>query len=162
MRSGWPRARAAALLVAVGAAVLAVGGAGHGWVSAAYLAPIVLVPAAGLYLLAGRDSDAGAVTRREVDERLAWQRLVRVLGHEINNSLTPIRSIADRLQQLLGRSPPAGELREDLDRGLGVIAARSEGLSRFLAAYTRLARLPPPRPGLVDVAGRQVRPGCGI
>jgi nitrogen fixation/metabolism regulation signal transduction histidine kinase len=86
------------------------------------------------------------------EERLAWQRLIRVLGHEINNSLTPIRSIADRLQQLLGRSPPAGELREDLDRGLGVIASRSEGLSRFLAAYTRLARLPPPRLGVVDVA----------
>jgi len=86
------------------------------------------------------------------EERLAWQRLVRVLGHEINNSLTPIRSIADRLEQLLRRSPPDGDLREDLGRGLGVIAARSEGLSRFLAAYTRLARLPPPRLGPVDVA----------
>ena len=86
------------------------------------------------------------------EERLAWQRLIRVLGHEINNSLTPIRSIADRLQTLLGRSPPEGELRDDLGRGLGVIASRSEGLSRFLASYTRLARLPPPRLGPVNVA----------
>ncbi|MGH7593716.1 MAG: sensor histidine kinase [Gemmatimonadales bacterium] len=85
------------------------------------------------------------------EERLAWQRLIRVLGHEINNSLTPIRSIADRLQHLLGRSPPDGELRDDIGRGLGVIASRSEGLSRFLASYTRLARLPPPRPGPVNV-----------
>jgi two-component system, NtrC family, nitrogen regulation sensor histidine kinase NtrY len=85
------------------------------------------------------------------EERLAWQRLIRVLGHEINNSLTPIRSIADRLQHLIGRSPPDAELREDIDRGLGVIASRSEGLSRFLASYTRLARLPPPRLGQVNV-----------
>ena len=86
------------------------------------------------------------------EERLAWQRLIRVLGHEINNSLTPIRSIADRLRTLLGRSPPGGELGDDLDRGLGVIASRSEGLTRFLASYTRLARLPAPRLGPVSVA----------
>jgi len=85
------------------------------------------------------------------EERVAWQRLIRVLGHEINNSLTPIRSIADRLQHLLGRSPPDVELRDDLDRGLGVIASRSEALSRFLASYTRLARLPPPRLAPVNV-----------
>jgi nitrogen fixation/metabolism regulation signal transduction histidine kinase len=85
------------------------------------------------------------------EERVAWQRLIRVLGHEINNSLTPIRSIADRLQHLLGRSPPDVELRDDMDRGLGVIASRSEALSRFLASYTRLARLPPPRLAPVDV-----------
>lgn len=94
-------------------------------------------------------ADVSRALREE--ERLAWQRLIRVLGHEINNSLTPIRSIADRLQHLLGRSPPEGELRDDLDRGLGVIASRSEGLSRFLASYTRLARLPPPRFGPVNV-----------
>jgi nitrogen fixation/metabolism regulation signal transduction histidine kinase len=85
------------------------------------------------------------------EERVAWQRLIRVLGHEINNSLTPIRSIADRLQHLLGRSPPDVELRDDMDRGLGVIASRSEALSRFLASYTRLARLPPPRLAPVNV-----------
>ncbi|HLA89646.1 MAG TPA: ATP-binding protein [Gemmatimonadaceae bacterium] len=94
------------------------------------------------------------------EERLAWQRLVRVLGHEINNSLTPIRSLAERLRELLQRAPrdgraPSGangDLREDLERGLGVITSRSEALTRFLAAYTRLARLPPPRLGPVDVS----------
>jgi PAS domain S-box-containing protein len=86
------------------------------------------------------------------EERLAWQRLVRVLGHEINNSITPIKSLAERLQELLRRAPPEGELRDDLQRGLGVITSRSEGLTRFLASYTRLAKLPPPRLSALDVS----------
>ncbi len=88
------------------------------------------------------------------EERQAWQRLVRVLGHEINNSLTPIQSIADNLHQQLTRPPAerAADLEEDLVGGLGVITRRSAGLARFLAAYARLARLPPPRLGAVDVA----------
>jgi two-component system nitrogen regulation sensor histidine kinase NtrY len=86
------------------------------------------------------------------EERIAWQRLVRVLGHEINNSITPIKSLAERLQELLRRSPPEGELREDLQRGLGVITSRSEALGRFLASYTRLAKLPPPRLAPLDVS----------
>jgi PAS domain S-box-containing protein len=94
-------------------------------------------------------ADVSRALREE--ERLAWQRLIRVLGHEINNSVTPINSLAERLGQLLGRSPPEGELREDLKKGLGVIASRSQGLSRFLASYTRLAKLPPPRLAPVKV-----------
>src|SRR5471030_2540528 len=86
------------------------------------------------------------------EERLACQRLIRVLGHEINNSLTPINSLANRLNTLLQRSPPEGELRADLQRGLGVIANRSEGLTRFLASYTKLAKLPPPKFARVEVA----------
>jgi two-component system nitrogen regulation sensor histidine kinase NtrY len=109
----------------------------------------------GLFRQGGRPhqfvvlADVSRALREE--ERLAWQRLIRVLGHEINNSLTPINSLAERLNTLLQRSPPDGELREDLQRGLGVIANRSEGLTRFLASYTRLAKLPPPRFASVDV-----------
>jgi PAS domain S-box-containing protein len=94
-------------------------------------------------------ADVSRALREE--ERLAWQRLIRVLGHEINNSVTPINSLAERLRQLLGRSPPEGELREDLQKGLGVIASRSQGLTRFLASYTRLAKLPPPKFAPVNV-----------
>ncbi|HTY06673.1 MAG TPA: ATP-binding protein [Gemmatimonadales bacterium] len=85
------------------------------------------------------------------EERLAWQRLIRVLGHEINNSLTPIRSVAQRLTELLARPGKDGPLREDLERGLELIAGRSESLTRFLSAYARLARLPPPKLAPVDV-----------
>jgi nitrogen fixation/metabolism regulation signal transduction histidine kinase len=79
------------------------------------------------------------------EERQAWQRLIRVLSHELNNSLAPIKSIADSLRSLIGQEPPPADWREDLKRGLGVIAGRSESLSRLMAAYARLARLPPPR-----------------
>src|SRR6266853_1319044 len=79
------------------------------------------------------------------EERQAWQRLIRVLSHELNNSLAPIKSIAESLAALVRKAPPPAEWREDLRRGLGVIAGRSESLSRLMAAYARLARLPPPR-----------------
>ncbi len=78
------------------------------------------------------------------EELKAWQRLVRVLGHELNNSLAPIKSIAGSLDNLLSRQPRAPDWEEDIRRGLAVIAARSEALSRFMTAYARLAKLPPP------------------
>jgi two-component system nitrogen regulation sensor histidine kinase NtrY len=81
------------------------------------------------------------------EERLAWQRLVRVLGHEINNSLAPIHSISSSLSSgLQGASP------EDLEAGLAVISRRSESLMRFMTAYAKLARLPAPRVAPVEVA----------
>jgi two-component system nitrogen regulation sensor histidine kinase NtrY len=79
------------------------------------------------------------------EERQAWQRLIRVLGHELNNSLAPIKSIAGSLGSLVRREPHPPDWKEDLERGLGVISTRSEALSRFMGAYARLARLPAPR-----------------
>ena len=79
------------------------------------------------------------------EERQAWKRLIRVLSHELNNSLAPIKSIADSLLALITREPAPPDQREDLRKGLGVIASRSESLSRLMAAYAHLARLPPPR-----------------
>jgi two-component system nitrogen regulation sensor histidine kinase NtrY len=85
------------------------------------------------------------------EERQAWQRLIRVLGHELNNSLAPIQSIAGSLQTLAGQAEPPSDWREDLRRGLSVIASRAEALSRFTTAYAKLARLPPPRAARVEV-----------
>jgi nitrogen fixation/metabolism regulation signal transduction histidine kinase len=95
-------------------------------------------------------ADVSRALREE--ERRAWQRLIRVLGHEINNSLTPIKSVAQRLQQLVSGNGSSDLSREDLDKGLELIAKRSESLTRFLSSYARLARLPPPKMGSVDVA----------
>jgi len=86
------------------------------------------------------------------EERLAWQRLVRVLSHEINNSLAPIKSLAGSLRDLLLRLPPPSDRDQDLRSGLGVIENRAEALSRFMASYARLARLPPPRLATVSVS----------
>jgi nitrogen fixation/metabolism regulation signal transduction histidine kinase len=93
------------------------------------------------------------LTRALREEELqAWQRLVRVLGHELNNSLAPIKSIAGSLESLVQRDPLPGDWREDTRRGLSIIATRSEGLSRFLGSYARLAKLPRPQLSPVDVA----------
>ncbi|HJQ36587.1 MAG TPA: ATP-binding protein [Thermoanaerobaculia bacterium] len=101
-------------------------------------------------------SDLSRALREE--ERQAWQRLLRVISHELNNSLAPIRSIAASLANILGRDPlPEGWL-EDTQRGLGVIGSRAEGLTRFLQAYAQLARLPQPvlRPMSVGDTVRRV------
>ncbi len=79
------------------------------------------------------------------EELQAWQRLVRVLGHELNNSLTPIKSIAGSLEHILSLDSKPADWEDDMRHGLSVIAARSESLSRFLNAYARLAKLPRPR-----------------
>jgi two-component system nitrogen regulation sensor histidine kinase NtrY len=107
-------------------------------------------------------SDVSAALREE--ERLAWRRLIRVIGHEISNSLTPIKSIAGSLRsRILPKStngsepatanpaptptpqPPAVTvLQRDLQRGLSVIENRAESLNRFVQAYRQLAQLPAP------------------
>ena len=94
-------------------------------------------------------SDASLALRQE--EHLAWQKLVRVLSHEINNSLAPISSIAGSLARLLRASPRPGDWQDDMSSGLDVIASRSEGLRRIMASYARLAKLPSPSFSQVDV-----------
>ena len=85
------------------------------------------------------------------EERQAWQRLVRVLGHEINNSLAPIHSIAQSVQETMRAPSPHDGWKEDVASGLQVIERRAESLSRFMTSYARLARLPPPRFGPVEI-----------
>jgi len=87
-------------------------------------------------------TDLRRVLREE--ERQAWQRLVRVLSHEINNSLAPIQSIAGSLRKLMTRSPRPADADADLERGLDVIGGRAESLGRFMRSYARMARLPAP------------------
>ncbi len=95
-------------------------------------------------------ADISRVLRSE--ERQVWQRLVRVLSHEINNSLAPIKSVAGTLIHLLERTPRPADYEEDLKSGLDVVAGRADSLNRFMASYARLAKLPPPTPGPVNVA----------
>jgi two-component system, NtrC family, nitrogen regulation sensor histidine kinase NtrY len=95
------------------------------------------------------------------EELKAWQRLVRVLGHELNNSLAPIKSIAGSLESILVRQPRPDDWEQDMRRGLAVIGTRSEALSRFMSAYARLARLPHPTLAPVEI-GPLVRRVVGL
>jgi signal transduction histidine kinase len=85
------------------------------------------------------------------EERQAWQRIIRVLGHELNNSLAPIQSIAESLQGIVAHGERPEDWEADLRRGLQVIGARAAALSRFLDGYRQLARLPAPQPRRIAV-----------
>ena len=87
-------------------------------------------------------SDVSRALREE--ERGAWQRLIRVLGHELNNSLTPIKSIAGTLRAQISNGALDSDQREDFERGLSIIESRAHSLNRFLQAYRQLAQMPPP------------------
>ena len=95
-------------------------------------------------------NDVSRVLREE--ERAAWQRLLRVLGHEVNNSLAPIQSMAGTLATLAAREPLPEDWREDFRCGLELIGHRAEALGRFLSSYSKLARLPPPQPRTVELS----------
>lgn len=93
------------------------------------------------------------------EERQAWQRLIRVLGHELNNSLAPIQSVAQSLESTMQRAVSPGRPQpedsssvfDDMRQGLAIIRSRTEALGRFTAAYAKLARLPQPTLAPVDV-----------
>jgi len=87
-------------------------------------------------------SDVSRALREE--ERRAWQRLIRVLGHELSNSLAPIKSIAGSLSSRVSATAMDTDVRHDLQHGLEIIEARSASLHRFLEAYRRLAQMPAP------------------
>jgi two-component system, NtrC family, nitrogen regulation sensor histidine kinase NtrY len=107
-------------------------------------------------------SDVSRALREE--ERRAWQRLIRVLGHELSNSLAPIKSIAGSLSSRVSATAMDAEVRSDLQRGLEIIEARSASLHRFLEAYRKLAQMPAPAlrdvplaPLVTRVAGLETR-----
>lgn len=95
------------------------------------------------------------------EERLAWQRLLRVLGHELNNSLAPIKSISGSLSALFSRDSLPDDWKDDVQHGLQVINSRTAALNRFMEAYSRLARLPRPRMKLLDI-GRLIMSAAGL
>jgi nitrogen fixation/metabolism regulation signal transduction histidine kinase len=77
------------------------------------------------------------------EEQAAWKRLIRVLGHELSNSLAPIKSIAGSLLARVDGLP--AETQHDFRRGLSVVEARADALHRFVQSYRTLAQLPPPQ-----------------
>ncbi len=92
---------------------------------------------------------------------MAWRRLIRVLGHELNNSLAPIKSLAGSMEQILTRQPLPPDWKEDINESLRIIGSRAEGLSRFLEDFSRIAKLPPPQKEPVQV-GQMVEQVAGL
>ena len=93
------------------------------------------------------------------EEKTAWKRLIRVLGHELSNSLAPIKSIAGSLLERLESLEGSEATMNDFRRGLGVVGTRADSLHRFVQSYRQLAQLPPPelRPvALGELLGRVV------
>jgi signal transduction histidine kinase len=86
------------------------------------------------------------------EEQAAWKRLVRVLGHELSNSLAPIKSIAGSLLARAAQLHGDETTEHDFRRGLSVVESRADSLHRFVQSYRILAQLPPPRLKLVQVA----------
>jgi nitrogen fixation/metabolism regulation signal transduction histidine kinase len=80
--------------------------------------------------------------RREVE---VWKQAIRVMNHELNNSLAPIRSLAHSARQAAARPEHAGML----EGILATIEERATHLAEFLEGYARFARLPRPRPQVV-------------
>ena len=88
-------------------------------------------------------TDVRRLLRRE--ENKAWQSLVRVISHEINNSLSPIASLSQTLMRLIQKQPEHIAGREDLLAGLNIISERATGLGQFIDSYKQLAKLPEPQ-----------------
>jgi len=99
-------------------------------------------------------SDVSRALRAE--ELTAWKRLIRVIGHELNNSLAPIKSLASSMDRLLDQDPLPEDWRADVSRGLDVISGRAEALARFMNDCSRLAKMPDPTPAPIDL-GEVVR-----
>ncbi|MGE5364473.1 MAG: sensor histidine kinase, partial [Bacteroidota bacterium] len=88
----------------------------------------------------------------EDNEMEAWQKLISVLTHEIMNSITPVSSLSQTLENLLQESASTTENLEDIKTGIGAIRRRSEGLIEFVNNYRKLTRIPIPDFSIVKVA----------
>jgi nitrogen fixation/metabolism regulation signal transduction histidine kinase len=86
------------------------------------------------------------------EEQIAWKRLIRVLGHELSNSLAPIKSIAGSLLERMDNLSGESATLKDFRRGLSVVESRAESLHRFVQSYRQLAQLPPPQLRAVSLA----------
>jgi nitrogen fixation/metabolism regulation signal transduction histidine kinase len=92
------------------------------------------------------------------EERRAWRRLIRVIWHELNNSLAPIKSVIETSRDALAAGSPEPAERAELAHNLALVAERAESLRRFLSRYSELARMPEPTIADADAAAilRQV------
>lgn len=110
----------------------------------------------GIFILDGERFDLILLTditrAASEQERDSWKRLLRVLGHELNNSIAPISSLSSTLSKIAKVSDIEAETKTDLLEGLETITNRSRNIVRFMGDYTRLAKLPDPETAPVQLA----------
>jgi nitrogen fixation/metabolism regulation signal transduction histidine kinase len=91
--------------------------------------------------------------QHELDEKEidSWMKLIRVLMHEIMNSITPIMSLSESLSKILGSNDKTENTIDTTLQGLKVISDQSRGLMSFVESYRKLTRIPPPEKKPVTV-----------
>jgi len=95
-------------------------------------------------------TDLKTVLREE--ELKAWKNLIKVISHEVNNSLYPINSISQTLSKLVNREPLADDWKEDISEGLSVIGERANNLTDFIKRYAKVAKLPEPNKSIFSMS----------
>ncbi|WP_346432469.1 HAMP domain-containing sensor histidine kinase [Flavobacterium pisciphilum] len=100
------------------------------------------------YFIVLLDSIQNVVEKKEKE---AWVNLMKVISHELLNSITPIRSISQNLQELVEQDSISSDDIEDIKNGVGTMLRRSDLLQKFVEGYRKLAMLPSPQKEKIDL-----------
>ncbi len=100
------------------------------------------------YFIVLLDSIQNVVEKKEKD---AWINLMKVISHELLNSITPIRSICQNLQDLVEQDSLSAEDLEDIKTSVETMLRRSDHLQKFIEGYRKLAMLPSPKKDKIEL-----------
>lgn len=100
------------------------------------------------YFIILLDSIQNVVEKKEKD---AWINLMKVISHELLNSITPIRSICQNLEDLVEQDSLSTEDLEDIKNSVQTMLRRSDHLQKFIEGYRKLAMLPSPKKEKIDL-----------
>ena len=100
------------------------------------------------YFIVLLDSIQNVVEKKEKD---AWVNLMKVISHELLNSITPIRSICQNLQDLVEQDSLSAEDLEDVKNSVETMLRRSDHLQKFVEGYRKLAMLPSPKKEKIEL-----------
>ena len=100
------------------------------------------------YFIVLLDSIQNVVEKKEKD---AWVNLMKVISHELLNSITPIRSICQNLQDLVEQDSLSAEDLEDIKNSVETMLRRSDHLQKFVEGYRKLAMLPSPKKEKIEL-----------
>lgn len=94
------------------------------------------------------DSIQKVIAKKEKD---AWISLMKVISHELMNSITPIRSLTQNLNELIQQESLSKEDMEDIRQSVNTMIHRSDHLQSFIESYRKLAMLPSPKKERIEI-----------